>query len=150
MKFNVLYYTFKIWLCCVVTSPLSMVICQYILMGSIDRTYFVIYPAMLVIEVFYSFATWFFFWVITEIIIMISPKLWLRKSLVTMAGIILTYYIFREISPVDLYAFNDMTFMMLLSNTLLVVFGSWYFNIEPKTEPKTLPDSILSTHPNEN
>jgi len=70
--------------------------------------------------------------------------------LITVTGVVLAYYTYYKVAPIESYSTKDMNFAMLLSDALLVVFGSWYFNIEPKTDPETLPDSILSTHSNEN
>ena len=119
-------------------------------MRFIDGTYFLIYPVILIFEILFSYVTWVFFWLITEIINVIVTKQWLKKSLITVAGVVLVYYTYYKVAPVESYSIKDMNFTMLLSDALLVVLGSWYFNVGPNTTPETLTDSLSSIRPHEN
>lgn len=151
MKYYYLFFSLKIWLSSALVTPVIFItLQQFATTGKGDLSEFAAYPFLVTLEIAFSFFTWIMFWATIELIVRLTNDRFLRKFIISFMGIILTFGTFKVYSFLDGSDSYMNFFELMVTNATMIALGSWYFNIEPKTEPKTLPDSILSTHPNEN
>ncbi|MFB9844208.1 hypothetical protein [Mucilaginibacter ginsenosidivorans] len=151
MKHSHFLYSLKIWLSSAVIAPVLFFVSQlFTNPRQCDLSEIGIYPFLLVIELIFSFVTWLVFWAFIETVAWATKDNLLRKCLISFIGIALTIGTFSVFSMIESYSLLDFPFVMMLANALLIALGTWYFNVEPKINSETLPDSTLSINSNEN
>ena len=91
------------------------------------------YLLVVLFQLVFSLLTWLIFWMVIELIVGNIERLVLRKFLISIIGVGLTFATFRLIPFFDGSNYNGFG-ALVLSNCVFIALGSWHFKITDKEE----------------
>ena len=151
MKYYSLFFSLKVWLSSALITPAVFIPLQlFTTAGKQDLAEFAVYPFLVIFEIAFSFFTWIMFWALIELLVRLTNDRILRKIMISLMGVVLTFGTFKVFSLLDGSDSYMNFFELMVTNAIVIALGSWYFNIEPKNNPETLTDPLSSIRPHEN
>jgi hypothetical protein len=146
MRSNSLLYSIKVWLTSVIIAPVI-----YLLIEScLKRDYYSSitdymneeiskYAMCVLFGGIFSLLTWVIFLFIIKGLIASCPSSRQIKHLIAVAGVVLTAGTFALAMPEAFHVHNEF-FYLMLANCICIAGGSWYYNLEIRSEPEVIID----------
>lgn len=140
MKHHPFLYSFKIWLVTGCIAPLPFLFDLLRTARGGDYLFMGTYPMLLFISLVFSAPAWLVFWALSELTVRFVPGSLLRKSTLSIFGILLTigtFYLFLQFWSLRP---EGTMLVTIFFSAACVGIGSWFYYPAPKVySPQDFP-----------
>lgn len=147
MKHHAFLYSFKIWLVAGLMAPIPFLFDLFRNTKGMDYFFLGSHPTLVYIGLIFSILPWLIFWSIIELFVRVTHNNFVRKTLISTTGLLLTagtFYCFMQFWGLQPKGYVLIT---ILTTSCIVVSGSWIFKLKSNSKPA--PSTNFITPPSQ-